>query len=191
MARSPFICIFPFCPHIQNLSSNCTTDMIMWNIPEAKKRLNTFEKWEVIPKAVKTLSFSPSPSLLLSLSLPLQPFSIISAQTSLLKRAKLKPQFSKLQNSIINAQLSLRLYWVQAWGETNILQLTHAYTHIQYICYTPAETPKGQCSEGIAAECVIIRFKRVHTFVMRAPRSCTLCVNMQTTLTHIHSRVPS
>lgn len=30
----------------------------MWNIPEAK---HIFEKWEVIPKAVKSLSFSHSP----------------------------------------------------------------------------------------------------------------------------------
>lgn len=37
----------------------------------------------------------------------LQPFSINSAQTSLLKRVKLKPQFWKLQNSYINAQPSL------------------------------------------------------------------------------------
>lgn len=125
---------------IQNLSSYCSTDMIMWNIPEAKKKAKIYlknGKW-----FQRLSSHSPSLDLPLSfslfLSLPLQPFSIISAQTSLLKRAKLKPQFSKLQNSIINAQLSLRLYWVQAWGETNILQLTHTHTHI-YMLYRNTE----------------------------------------------------
>lgn len=93
---------------------------------------NTFEKWEVKPAAARRLS-------------SLQPFSIISAQTSLLKRVKLKPQFWKLQNSIINAQLSPRLRWVQAWGETAILRHTHTHTLNVYMQRERSRCTQKKC----------------------------------------------
>lgn len=73
-------------------------------------------------------------ALFRSLSFSLQPFSIISAQTSLLKRVKLKPQFWKLQNSIINAQLSLRLHLGSGlrWDRHTTAH-TQTYTHIKCI----------------------------------------------------------
>lgn len=127
------------------------------------------------------LSISLAPSL--SLSLPLQPFSIISAQTSLLKRAKLKPQFSKLQNSIINAQLSLRLYWVQAWGETNILQLTHAYTHI-YMLYASRNTKRSMQRRN----CCWVRYYTLQTCAHICHKSTTELHIMRKHANYTHTR---
>lgn len=106
--------------------------------PKGKLHSTYIFEWEVNPESAKTPSISlplthgnPPP--------PAQPFSIISAQTSLLKRVKLKPQFWKLQNSFINAQPSLQLHRVQARGKTLHTQ-TCICSHLRHVCTAEAKT---------------------------------------------------
>lgn len=114
----------------------------------------------------------------LSLSFSVQPFSINSAQTSLLKRVKLKPQFWKLQNSFINAQPSPLLREVQAWGGTAVLRQihtmasTHKHTCTHTCCMYTCFTDQRHYVHGHALyTTTYTAFKPIHWFTLWGTRS--------------------
>lgn len=131
--------VLSFFPCFSSFSSSCglLSKYSRNDNPRCPQRENCIVhivEWEVNPESAKTPSISlplthgnphpPTP--------PAQPFSIISAQTSLLKRVKLKPQFWKLQNSFINAQPSLQLIGFRP--EVRSCTQTCMRSHLQCVC---------------------------------------------------------